>query len=202
MGHPPAIDDAHAHADALLAMAEHFLDTETRHLLPYTAHACVLAGLDPEQVRSLWHEDIAPVVGINLLSPAGEWAGWNGDWLLQRIRERRTRGHTWWGRWRNRWSRRLLPVNRGDLEALSRFVAALSEASDPVLRDQMLADMQWLGRCFLGMTMDAPEPSAADRQRLLHCYEASFKSALAPALLDDESNVGAQRVRAVLASHG
>lgn len=195
-------DSDQAMPDVWLALAEHFLDTETRHLLPWTANACVLAGLAPEQVRSLWYEDIAPAVAINLLSPAGEWAGWDRDWLFQRISERRARGRTRWGRWLNRWSRWMRPSNRGDLEALNRFVAVLSESSDAASRDQLLIDLNWLSRCFFAMTMDASKPSPADRQRLLHCYEVSFRLAVAPALLDNEPALGDQRVRSVLANQG
>lgn len=183
-------------------MTEHFLDTEMRHLLPFTASVCVSAGLDQAQVRTLWSQDVAPVVGTNLLSPAGEWAGWDRAWLLRRIGERRRRQCTRWGRWRNRWSRWMQPGNQGDLEALGRFVIVLMESPDATARDRMLADLQWLARCFFAMPIDASSPALADRQRLLHCYETRFQSAMAPAVRDSESAVGEQRVRVMLASHG
>lgn len=196
----PAIDDANA--DVVLAMAEHFLDTETRHRLPHTASLCVRAGLNAEQVRSLWCHDVAPVVGMNLLSPAGEWAGWNRDWLLRQIAARRARGRGWWGRWRNGWSRRMQPGNPGDLASLSRFVAVLSDTADVIAHDRMLADLLWLARCFFAMPLDEAAPSPTERQRLLHRYERHFRLAMAPALLGNESGLGEQRIRATLLGEG
>ena len=78
-----------------VSMADHFLDTESRPDLPLTALSCVEAGLSAAEARAVWEHDVAPAVGLNLLSFAGEWAGWDHDWLVARIEQVRAR---WWNR--------------------------------------------------------------------------------------------------------
>ncbi len=88
-----------------IAFAGQFLDTETRDSIPLAALAAVEAGLSVEDARATWCLDVAPLVGGNLLSVAGEWEGWDEAWLLERIRARRSRksgrlarlvGTYWW----------------------------------------------------------------------------------------------------------
>src|SRR5690606_20962485 len=74
-----------------LAMAEHFLDTETRQLIPLTALRCAEAELSPERARHVWQHEVSPALGHNLLDVAGEWAGWPEDWLVERIEGIRAR---------------------------------------------------------------------------------------------------------------
>ena len=61
--------------DVWEAMADHFLDTETRQDLARTAWRCVQAGLTVEQAARIWRDEICPAVGWNLWQVAGEWAG-------------------------------------------------------------------------------------------------------------------------------
>lgn len=70
-----------------IAFADHFLDTETRQELPWAALAAVEAGYSVEQARDVWRLEVWPAVGGNLLNVAGEWALWDEDWLVGRIRE-------------------------------------------------------------------------------------------------------------------
>ena len=74
-----------------IALAEHFLDTETRHQLPNAALACVRAGYGVEEVRAIWGCEVAPAVGFNLYLVAGEWACWDPEWLVERIERIRAR---------------------------------------------------------------------------------------------------------------
>lgn len=74
-----------------MAMAEHFLDTETRESIPRTAEVCVQAGLSVAQAREIWQHEVSPALYANLWSVAGEWAGWDEPWLVQRIRASRRR---------------------------------------------------------------------------------------------------------------
>src|SRR5688500_807381 len=71
--------------EAWVAMAEHFLDTETRQEIPMTAPRCVQAGLSTEQARLVWQYEVSPAVAFNVWDIAGEWAGWDRDWLVDRI---------------------------------------------------------------------------------------------------------------------
>lgn len=74
-----------------VAFADQFLDTETRHDLPLAALAAVEAGLSVDEALDVWRFEVFPVVGANLLSIAGEWAGWDEAWLAAEIREVRRR---------------------------------------------------------------------------------------------------------------
>jgi hypothetical protein len=80
-----------AHIKVWISMAEHYLDTETRAELPWTALACVEAGLSVEEARAIWREEVEPTLGSNLLCVAGEWAGWDEAWLVERLTARRAR---------------------------------------------------------------------------------------------------------------
>jgi hypothetical protein len=73
-----------------LAMADHFLDTETRHDIPLTAMRCVEAGLSVAEARDVWRYEVSPAVWPNGWSVAGEWDFWEREWLLGTIQEVRT----------------------------------------------------------------------------------------------------------------
>ena len=45
-----------------LDLAEHFLDTETRHLIPASAGLCVRAGLSIEAAGNIWRYEVTPAV--------------------------------------------------------------------------------------------------------------------------------------------
>lgn len=68
------------------ALSELFLDTEldeTSHR--YIARVIVESGFTPEEIHHiLWYE-VFPSVGDNLRCVAGEWAGFNHEWLKSRI---------------------------------------------------------------------------------------------------------------------
>lgn len=71
----------HPHAKLWIAMSEHFLDTETRHTLIYSAGVCVQSGLSLDEIEDIFVHEVTPVLRFNLLSVAGEWAGFDEDWL-------------------------------------------------------------------------------------------------------------------------
>jgi hypothetical protein len=73
-----------------VALADQFLDTETRYLIPSTALRCVEAGLELE-ARDIWRHEVFPVVGHNLFEVAGEWACWPEEWLVEQIAAQRYR---------------------------------------------------------------------------------------------------------------
>jgi hypothetical protein len=80
-----------------IAMAEHYLDTETRPAMPFTALTCVEAGLSVEAARRIWRDEVEAVLGVNLLSVAGEWAGWEEAWLIEKLKARRAFNTRAWG---------------------------------------------------------------------------------------------------------
>lgn len=71
--------------DVWEALADQFLDTETRTWVPRTARMCLEAGLDPAAAFEVWAYEVTPAVFFNLCLVAGEWAGWDREWLCARI---------------------------------------------------------------------------------------------------------------------
>jgi hypothetical protein len=88
------MDDAKPSAEQLaiwMAMAEHFLDTEPKQGVAHTALLCVQSGLSIEQARAIWQHEVSPALYLNLWSVAGEWAGWDEAWLVERVIKSRRR---------------------------------------------------------------------------------------------------------------
>jgi hypothetical protein len=68
------------------ALSSFFLDTELndeqhRHI----AQAVVDSGYSPSEIQTILWEELYPVVESNLRNPAGEWAGFDLDWMQQQI---------------------------------------------------------------------------------------------------------------------
>lgn len=176
------------------AMADHFLDTETRQDLPMTALACVEAGLSLVQAREVWKCDVLPVVGFNAFSVAGEWTGWNRAWLVGRI-ERVRRAPRWVRRARLAFS---IDVLRGERVAIERCIALL-EGTPPAQREQLVSDLTFLARHAFGFApkpLGSVEPAAQERIRAL--YPDPFERLIGPALMRGE----ALAVRTQLSSAG
>lgn len=67
-------------------LSSFFLDTELadeqhRHI----AQTIVSSGYSPSEIQTILWEEIYPVVESNLRSLAGEWAGFDLDWMQQQI---------------------------------------------------------------------------------------------------------------------
>ena len=91
----------------LLALSQLFLDTETEQFEDAIALECNAAGVGPERVEELLFDVLAPVLAPNHRAVAGEWSGFDEDWLMQRVAEPN----------RPLWLRRLLRAwRRRDLE--------------------------------------------------------------------------------------
>ena len=180
-------------------MADHFLDTETRHDLPLTALSCVQAGLSPSRARDVWQHEVSPAVGFNLYSVAGEWAYWDRAWLIERIQ--RARG-SWWnrpGRWR--WPRWPMPaLMGGQWLAIERCIEFLQVIPQPAERDRAARDLARLARHLYDF---CPENLSflndEERRRLGRLYPAPFSSLMTSALLHSERAAAERRVRGALA---
>jgi len=71
------------------ALAELYLDTEVRPLVVNAAAACLSSGYSDQELQTIWRHEVSPVLAKNLRSPAGEWAGFDHDWLESEILQRR-----------------------------------------------------------------------------------------------------------------
>ena len=178
-----------------VAMADHFLDTETRQDIPRTALRCVEAGLSPSEVSAVWRYEVTPAVGLNSYCVAGEWAGWDREWLLDRIRSARGRL-----RWRapRAWFKWLRPKD-GPCEAIGRCVVLVSALPSAAAREQIVADLTFLTSHYFDF---CPAPTAAltrdDWRRVCALYKGPFCSLMAPALVKGEANAAHARIVAAL----
>ena len=181
-----------------LAMGEHFLDTETRHLLPLTSLTCVEAGLGVEAVRETWVNDVLPVLGGNLLSVAGTWDGWDEAWLVSSVeRAREARGAA--GAIRRGLHTRLSPDVAGEaLESLLLCVEDLGRIPGPArpAHAQQLSLLARLVFDFVPPAASAWPPESRRSARAL--AEGPVLTLLGPVILPDEREESAARLRAFL----
>lgn len=182
------------------AMAEHFLDTETRHEIPLTALACIEAGLSIEQASATWQDEITPVLCVNLFSVAGEWAGWDEKWLVESV-ERQRQGSVLPGpcRWLRYW---LAGAGvHGVWVSVARCMALLLAAPNREQRRELAQDLTVLARhCFDFCPPDVLKLEPAQRVRLSELGAESVLELFRPALGRGEETAAAERVRAALAT--
>lgn len=78
---------------ARAALSELFLDTELGER-DFARIAQVLAGtgLGSDELERVFTEELEPVLADNLNVPAGEWQGFDIDWLEAQIRQRAGQG--------------------------------------------------------------------------------------------------------------
>jgi hypothetical protein len=180
-----------------VSMADHFLDTETRQDIPLTALACVQAGMTPAEAADVWRYEVSPAVGFNSWSVAGEWQGWDRDWLVRRIewcRPFNRPGTLRWLRYRIR-----VHLGHGDWVAISRCIDALRAIPSADDRARFARDLSVLGRVYFDL--DTRELAAQDgpaRDRIHALYPEPFTRLLAPCVLRGEARPADERVRAAL----
>jgi hypothetical protein len=69
-----------------IALSDLWLDTElTDEDLRRIADVMRRSGYEVEELREIYLFEVAPVVFPNLLSIAGEWAGFDEEWLVQEV---------------------------------------------------------------------------------------------------------------------
>lgn len=69
-----------------LALSELWLDTELEaDDLERIAKRMEQSSFSIHQLRHIYLEEVAPVLYLNLLSPAGEWVGFDEEWLCSSI---------------------------------------------------------------------------------------------------------------------
>ena len=68
------------------ALSELFLDTELDEIThKYIGKVILESAYTPEEIHSILWREVFPAVGDNLRCVAGEWAGFNPEWLKERI---------------------------------------------------------------------------------------------------------------------
>jgi hypothetical protein len=157
------------------AMANLFLDPETRYQIPEIAGRCVRSRLTTEAARSVWRYEVTPAVWHNLLAVAGEWDYWPREWLMARIEQERRHLHT-----PARSSDALLyharawaidPVWR----AVERCIDTFAQRP-PAEAARLEVTLTWLARVFFDF-VPGPRPADPDLETV---YRATFLPVFAP----------------------
>ena len=73
-----------------VAFSDLFLDTDVTLIYSDIAQVCADSEYSAAELKEILFEEVAPVVSGNLMSIAGEWAGFNEDWLVKQITKPKT----------------------------------------------------------------------------------------------------------------
>jgi hypothetical protein len=176
---------------AWIALADQFLDTETRYLIPSAALRCVEAGLARE-ARDIWRHEVFPVVGHNLFEVAGEWALWPEEWLVDQITAQRDRPRCLAGLVHRACARICCRVYEDRWTAIDRCILLLERAPQ---RRRTAADLEFLARVYFDFCPPSCSHMSADRtSELRRLYETEFLAIFCPLVVPGDS-ITAESVR-------
>jgi hypothetical protein len=84
---PPSLDRAAIERRKPLwsALADLYLDTQSELFVPHIVRCARAGDFSLAEVEHILRWEVRPALYQNLLSVAGEWAGWPDDWLEERI---------------------------------------------------------------------------------------------------------------------
>ncbi|WP_422653670.1 DUF7079 family protein [Hymenobacter sp.] len=69
-----------------VALAKLYLDTELQDSdFQQIAAEITASGLTWHEIQGINYDEVGPALWSNLLSIAGEWEGWDPEWLTERI---------------------------------------------------------------------------------------------------------------------
>lgn len=71
-----------------VAMSDLFLDTDVRLNYSYVARTLAQSPFTLAELKRIFDKEVAPAVGANLMCVAGEWAGFDEEWLVSKILRR------------------------------------------------------------------------------------------------------------------
>jgi len=92
-------DDLLARSPVWEALADLWLDTELAdYQFDHIARVIVASPYSLEELMTIHDEEVAPALSANLLSVAGEWAGFDSAWLNERCRHFATHHRSLWHR--------------------------------------------------------------------------------------------------------
>ena len=70
------------------ALQMFWMDTDPEIFLRSAADVCARSKYSLEEIEAIFWSEVRPAVKFNLWSPAGEWTGFDLDWLTERILEK------------------------------------------------------------------------------------------------------------------
>lgn len=77
--------DRDARIPVWIALSELYLDTDVSAFHAAIAETLAASPYSPAELRAILIDDVHPALHPNLLSVAGEWAGFDDVWLVERI---------------------------------------------------------------------------------------------------------------------
>jgi hypothetical protein len=80
------------------ALSTLFLDTDISSLREYRAERLASSPYGVAEIETILADEVYPICAVNLLSIAGEWAGFDEEWLANQIMRRLNRP-TWFRFW-------------------------------------------------------------------------------------------------------
>jgi len=70
-----------------VALADIYLDTELQEAdFRHIAAMCAASGFSWSEIQQINYNEVAPALWFNTQDIAGEWTGWEEEWLVERIR--------------------------------------------------------------------------------------------------------------------
>ena len=119
-----ARDDAQARAAVWITLGDLYLDTQMMpHAYEYMAQTLAASPYGIEALHRILVDEVHPALHANLMQVAGEWAGFDEDWLVARVREVCARPL-----WRRRLSRLSLDLVRHAWRIVEARIRALRQA--------------------------------------------------------------------------
>ena len=94
-----------AHADLArrrpvwLALSDLFLDTDVQLFRDMNTRLLADSTYSLDELDTILREEVYPACSFNLSLVAGEWGGFDSDWLEQRILRGGPPPRTWWRCW-------------------------------------------------------------------------------------------------------
>ena len=70
------------------ALSDLFLDTDVELSYEYIARVCAESSFTLEELKEILENEVAPVCSKNFLNIAGEWTGFDEEWLECNIKVR------------------------------------------------------------------------------------------------------------------
>lgn len=77
--------DRDARIPVWIALSELYLDTDVSVFHGAIAETLAASPYSPAELRGILMDDVHPALHANLMSVAGEWAGFDEAWLIERI---------------------------------------------------------------------------------------------------------------------
>ena len=137
----PAQADLDGRRPVWLALSDLFLDTDVNLFRESNTRLLADSPYSLHELDAILREEVYPACSFNLREVAGEWAGFDADWLERRILRGGPPPRSWWRRWQRYltlgWS---VPVRLPSEWPLWREEVARLRRPDPAAASPVSAD--------------------------------------------------------------